>query len=134
MARKVDTVARFFRRFVSFSSEWKDFEMVLAPEFTQKEYPSPSNPKGSQLNAAELLKKIGESRAQLSAQHFEITNHIESDNQVAVEVTWTGLLSASTRGFKKGQNVKAYLCMIFEFKDDKILLQRVYDSHEQLLG
>jgi len=134
MARKVDTVARFFRRYVSFSGEWKDYEPVLAAEFTQKEFPSPSNPKGSTLNAAELLKKISEMRSQLSAQHFEITNHVESDNQVAVEVVWTGLLSSSQRSFKRGQNIKSYLCMIFEFSGEKILLQKIYDSHEPVQG
>ena len=132
MSRKTDTIARFFRRFVSFSSDWKDFEMVLAPEFTQKEFPSPSNPKGHTINAAELLKRIGEMRSQLTAQHFEISNYVENDNLVAVEVVWTGLLSASTRGFKKGQNIKSYLCMIFEFQGDKIYAQRIYDSHESV--
>ena len=130
MGRKVDTVARFFRRFVSFSTEWKDYEPVLATDFSQKEFPSPANPKGLTLNAAELLKKIGEMRKQLSAQHFEITNHIETDNQVAVEVLWTGLLAADRGSFKKGKNIKANLCMIFEFREEKIVLQRIYDSHE----
>jgi ketosteroid isomerase-like protein len=134
MARKVDTVARFFRRFVSFSTEWKDYEQVLAPDFSQKEFPSPANPKGVTLNAAELLRKIGEQRKQLSAQHFEITNHIETDNQVAVEILWTGLLAADLGPFRKGKNIKANLCMVFEFRDEKILLQRVYDSHEPVSG
>jgi len=134
MARKVDTVARFFRRFVSFSSEWKDYEQVLATDFSQKEFPSPAYPKGVTLNAAELLKKIGESRKQLSAQHFEITNHIESDNEVAVEILWTGLLAADLGPFRKGKNIKANICMVFEFREDKILRQRIYDSHEVVSG
>lgn len=134
MSRKTDTIARFFRRFVSFSSAWKDYEMVLAPEFAQKEFPSPSNPKGSTLNAAELLKRIGDSRALLTAQHFEIANYVESDNQVAVEVVWTGLLATSQRNFKKGQNIKSNLCMIFEFQGEKIVQQRIYDSHEPVQG
>jgi len=134
MARKVDTIARFFRRFVSFSTEWKDYEPVLAPEFTQKEFPSPASPKGQTCNAAELLKKVGEWRKQLSAQHFEIVNHVESDNQIAVEVLWTGLLASDYGDFKKGKNIKSSLCMIFEFKEDKILLQRIYDAHEPVAG
>jgi|SRR5579862_3853729 len=134
MPRKVDTVARFFRRFVSFSTEWKDYEPILAVDFTQKEFPSPANPKGQSLNAAELLKRIGEMRKQLSAQHFEITNHLESDNQVMVEVLWTGLLSADLGPFKKGKNIKSNLCMVFEFMGEKILAQRIYDSHEQVPG
>src|SRR5579872_2575911 len=116
MPRLVDTIARFFRRQVSFTQEWKDFEAILDPEFAQKEFPSPANPKGVQLNAAELLKSIGEQRKHLSAQHFEMTNHIEADNQVAVEVLWTGLLSADRGAFRKGKNIKANLCMVFEFR------------------
>jgi ketosteroid isomerase-like protein len=134
MSRKVDTIARYFRRLVSFSQEWKDFEAILDPEFTQKEFPSPANPKGLQLNAAELLKRIGELRKQLTAQHFEITNQFESDNQVAVEVLWTGLLAMDQGPFKKGKNIKSNLCMVFEFRGEKILLQRIYDSHEPVSG
>jgi len=134
MPRKVDIVTRFFRRFVSFSTEWKDYEPVLATDFSQREFPSPANPKGVTLNAAELLKKIGETRKQLSAQHFEISNHIETDNQVAVEVLWTGLLAADLGPFKKGKNIKANVCMVFEFRDEKIVLQRIYDSHEVVSG
>src|SRR5579864_631778 len=121
MPRMVDTIARLFRRFVSFSQEWKDFEPILDPEFSLKEFPSPANPKGVSLNSAELLKWIGEQRKLLSAQHFEITNHLEADHQAAVEVLWTGLLAADRGLFKKGKNIKANLCMVFEFRGEKIL-------------
>ncbi|HLY72874.1 MAG TPA: nuclear transport factor 2 family protein [Planctomycetota bacterium] len=134
MPRKVDTVARFFRRVVSFSTEWKDYEPVLTPDFSQKEFPSPQHPKGVTLNAAELLKRVGEQRKQLSAQHFEMTTQIETDNQVAVEILWTGLLAADLGPFKKGKNIKANLCMVFDFQGDKILAQRIYDSHEPVSG
>jgi ketosteroid isomerase-like protein len=130
----VDTIARLFRRFVSFSQDWKDFEPILDSEFSLKEFPSPANPKGASMNAAELLKWIGEQRRQLSAQHFEITNHLEADNQAAVEVLWTGLLAADRGPFKKGKNIKANLCMVFEFRGEKILQQRIYDSHEPASG
>jgi len=130
MPRKVETVARFFRRFVSFSTEWKDFEPVLTADFVQRELPSPAFPKGQACNAAELLQRIGQSRKQLTAQHFEILNSVESDNQIVVEVLWTGLLGADLGAFKKGKNIKAQHCMFFEFKGEKILQQRIYDSHE----
>ncbi len=134
MPKKVDTVSRFFRRFVSFSTEWKDFEPVLTSDFAQKELPSPAHPKGLTFNAAEMLQRIGESRRQLSAQHFEIQNSIESDIQIVVEVLWTGLLAVDLGAFKKGKNIKANLCMIFDFKGEKILQQRIYDSHERISG
>jgi hypothetical protein len=134
MARKVDTIARYFRRFVSFSGEWKDYEPVLTLDFTQKEMPSPANPKGLTFNAAELLKRIADSRKQLAAQHFEITNHLESDNMAFVEVLWTGLLAADLGAFKKGKNIKTSLCMVFEFREEKIWQQRVYDAHEYTSG
>ena len=134
MAKKIDTVARFFRRFVSFSTEWKDYEAVLTSDFTRTELPSPAHPQGTTCGAAELLQKVGESRKQLSAQHFEIRNHLETDNQIAVEVLWTGLLAADSGAFKKGKNIKASLSMFFEFKGEKILNQRIYDSHQPVPG
>lgn len=134
MPKKIDTIARYFRRFVRFSSEWKDFDEVLTSDFVQRELPSPANPEGLSVNAAELLKRIGESRKTLAAQHFEVTNHLESDNQVIVEVLWTALLAADFGGFKKGKNIKQGVCMVFEFRESKIYQQRIYDSHQYLSG
>ena len=134
MAKKIDTVARFFRRFVSFSTEWKDYEAVVTSDFTRTEMPSPLHPQGVTCSAAELLQQVGESRKLLSAQHFEIRNHLETDIQIAVEVVWTGLLAADSAAAKKGKNIKSSMSMFFEFKGDKILSQRIYDSHQPTPG
>jgi ketosteroid isomerase-like protein len=134
MPRKVDTIARYFRRFVRFSGEWKDYEEVLTTDFIQKEMPSPTNPQGLAINAAELMKRIPESRKTLAAQHFEVVNQLESDNQAFVEVVWTALLAADFGGFKKGKNIKSNVCMIFEFREEKILQQRIYDAHAYASG
>lgn len=130
MPRKVDTLARFFRRFVSFAGEWKDYEQILSQDFSYKEQPNPANPKGLALNAEELIQRIAASRKQFAAQNFEIKTHLESDILAMAEVVWTALLAADYAGFKKGKTIRAGVCMVFEFREEKILSQRVYNSGE----
>jgi len=130
MPRKVDTIARFFRRFVSFAGDAKDYEQILSHDFSYKEMPSPSNPKGLSLTAEELIQRIAAARKQFTAQNFEIKTHLESDIIAMVEVVWTALLAADYAGFKKGKTIRAAICMIFEFREEKILFQRVYNAGE----
>ena len=130
MARKVDTVARYFRRLASFAGNPADYDGILHPEFQVTEFPSVLNAALRTSVFQDCIKRVGEGRKLLSAQHFEITGHVESDILVAVEGKWNGLLAADYGGQKKGKALKARFCMIFEFKDEKIWRQRSYETSD----
>jgi len=134
MARKVDTVARYFRRLASFAGNPADYDGILHPEFQVTEYPSVFRPELRSSGFEEVVQRIGDGRRLLSAQHFEITSHVESDLLVAVEGLWNGLLAADDGGQKKGKSLKARFCMIFEFKEGKIWRQRAYETSDASAG
>lgn len=130
MPRKVDTIARYFRRHSSFAGDWTAYEQILTPDFSYREMPSPSNPKGDSCTAEQLVQRIGGARKLFGGQNYEIKTHLENDIVAMVEVVWTALLASDFAGFKKGKSIRASLCMVFEFREEKILSQRVYDAHE----
>ena len=130
MARKVDTVARYFRRLASFAGNAADYDGILHPEFQGTEYPSVLNAALRTSGFEDCIKRVGEGRKLLSAQHFEIATHAESDLLVAVEDKWHALLAIDYAGQKKGKALKAKFCMLFEFKDEKLWRQRVYETSD----
>ena len=128
MARKVDTVARYFRRLASFAGNRADYDGILHPEFQVVEFPSVQNPTLRTTGLDDRVARVGEGRKRYSSQHFEITNQVESDLQVAVEGNWSGILAADSGAHKKGKSLKGRFCMIFEFKEEKIYRQRTYET------
>jgi len=134
MPRKVDTVARYFRRLASFAGTAADYDGILHPELQVTEYPSVLNAALRNSGFDDCIKRVGDGRKLLSAQHFEITTSLESDLLVAVEGKWNGLLAADYAGQKKGKSLKARFCMIFEFKDEKIWRQRTYETGDSASG
>ena len=130
MARKVDTVARYFRRLASFAGNRTDYDGILHPEFQVVEYPSVQSPTIRTTGLDDRIQRVGEGRKRYSAQHFEITNQIESDLQVAVEGNWSGILGVDTAAAKKGKSLKGKFCMVFEFKEEQIYRQRSYETFD----
>lgn len=128
MARKVDTVARYFRRLASFAGTAADYEGILHPEFQSTEFPSVQNPALRTSTLAELLQRVAERRKRYSAQHFEILHQVEGDFEVAIEGAWSGLLSADFAGQKRGKSLKGRFSMFFEFQEDMIRRQRIYET------
>jgi hypothetical protein len=128
MARKVDTVARYFRRLASFAGNRFDYDGILHPEFQVVEYPSLQNPTLRTTGLDERVQRVGEGRKRYSAQHFEVTNQLESELQVAIEGNWSGLLAVDVGPNKKGKSLKGKFCMVFEFKEEQIYRQRSYET------
>ncbi len=130
MGRKVDTVSRYFRRLASFASAAADYDGILHREFQLTEFPSVQNATLRTSTLAELIQRVAERRKRYSAQHFEITHHVESDVDVAIEGTWSGLLSSDFGVHKRGKSLKGKFCMFFEFIDGQIYRTRSYETFD----
>ena len=129
MKNKIDIVKQYFRLLETFTTEPSAFREVAHPELIQKEFPNLLNKSGQESNLQHLLKRAELGKKILEMQSYEITNHFESQNQMTVEAIWRGRVA--TEGiFKKGQELKAYFCIVLEFKDEKIYRQRNYDCFE----
>lgn len=67
----------------------------------------------------------------MSSQKYEIKREYEMEETVITEVVWTAKVRADAGPFQAGQELRAYFCCVFDFKDGLILRQRNYDCFER---
>jgi len=48
----------------------------------------------------------------LSEQHYEFIDFIETGDKIVAEGLWSGTMKTDAGALKKGQQLKAYLCVI----------------------
>ena len=89
-------------------------------DVVQEEFPNQFTPLGARRELTQILEAAERGRALLKSQTFEVQNTIEQDNQIAIEILWTGIL-------KTGAELKARFATILEFRDGRIARQRNYD-------
>jgi ketosteroid isomerase-like protein len=68
--------------------------------------------------------------ALLQAEHFELVNAVAGDDQVAMEVIWTGTVRDAAGPFAAGQALRARFALFMEFRDGRIVRQRNYDCFD----
>lgn len=128
---KLETVKRFFELNEAFSISESDFASVLHPEIEQTEFPNWITPGVVVSNFEVLLQRVPNGRKLLKEQKYEIQRAYEAGEALIAEVIWTAEVGADVGAFKAGQQLKAYFCCVFEFKDDRIYRQRNYDCFER---
>jgi ketosteroid isomerase-like protein len=127
---KTETVKRFFELCETFSDQESDYQLILHPEIEQTEFPNLLTPSAVVSNFELLLQRLPNGKKLLKEQKFDIQNAYESGDTLVTEVIWTAIVGADVAAFKIGQQLKAYFCCVFEFKDGKIFRQRNYDCFE----
>lgn len=127
---KLEIVKRYFKYIEQFSTHEADFTAILHPEFRQHEFPNLLNKTGQESDLSHLLKRAEMGKKLISRQSFEIKNQIENGDQLVVESQWFGKMAMDAGPLKSGQEVRAYFCIVLEFKDGKIFRQRNYDCFE----
>jgi hypothetical protein len=66
----------------------------------------------------------------MSSQSYEIRNALATDDQVALEIDWTGTLAVPFPSIPVGGKMRAHFAAFLQFKDGKIVSQRNYDCYE----
>ncbi|MFH8410191.1 nuclear transport factor 2 family protein [Streptomyces sp. NPDC018019] len=79
-----------------------------------------------------MLQSAEQGRTLLSHQQFDVHNAIAADDQVALEVTWSGTLATPVGGLSAGHVLRAHIAVFLEFRDGRIRAQRNYDCYERL--
>lgn len=100
------------------------------PEVEQRELPNRLSPHGATRDLAALLDGAVKGQALLTSQRFEIINGVESGNQVALEVLWTGTLALPVGSLFPGDQMRAHFAIFLEYRDGLIFRQRNYDCFE----
>ena len=128
---KLETVKRWYELIESFSVTESDFKPLLHPDIEQTEYPNLITPGIVGSNYETLLQRIPNGKKLLKSQKYDIQRTYEAGETLITEVIWTAEVGADIGAFKAGQQLKAYFCCVFDFKDGRIYRQRNYDCFER---
>lgn len=132
MKDKMSLVRRYFEMIERFETDMGKFSSVFHPEFIQIEFPNAIAKNGQERGIDGCREGLEKGKKILSHQKMDVTGHFESGSYLNVEAKWSGTMALDIGPFKKGQVMKAHLCMVFEFKDGRIFRQRNYDCYEPL--
>ncbi|MFT3935320.1 MAG: nuclear transport factor 2 family protein [Chitinophagaceae bacterium] len=129
---KIDTIKKFFQLLQWFNTAENEFKAILHPGLEQTEFPNIMIPKIRKRTFTNLLESAEAGKKMLSNQRFDLIHFFESGDTVVAEYNWMGELKTRVGNLKQGQVLKAHICTIFEFRDEKIYRQRSYDCYEPL--
>lgn len=102
----------------------------FTPDVVQEEFPNRITPNGARRDLAAIQEAAQRGRRVMSRQRYEIVDAVASGSAVALEVTWSGLLSVPFGTLVAGDEIRARLAIFLELRDGKIFHQRNYDCFE----
>jgi ketosteroid isomerase-like protein len=101
----------------------------FTPDVVFQEFPNRIAPRGRVRRAADSSAAYEKSRQILQSQSYDVKQIIESGDEVAVELEWTGVLAIPMMNLPAGSVMKAFVAMFLTFRDGKIASQRNYDCY-----
>jgi ketosteroid isomerase-like protein len=107
-----------------------DLDLFFCPDVIQEEFPNRLLPNGATRNLEALKESCARGTALMKAQTFEVVNAIAGDDQVAMEVIWTGTVREAAGPFAAGQLLKARFALFLTFREGRIVRQRNYDCFD----
>ena len=128
---KLDLVKKYFALIEQFSTEKEAYRALMHSDIVQTEFPNLLTQQATDSNFEILMQRIPNGKKLLNEQKYEIQHVHETAEALITEVIWTAIVGTDVGTFKAGQQLKAYFCCIFEFKDGLIYQQRNYDCFER---
>ena len=127
----LEAVKKYFALCESFSEDEEAFREILHPDMEQTEFPNLLTERVTVSDYATLLSRVPKGKLLLQSQTFDLQRAFEAGDALIAEVIWTGTVGTDLGSFRQGQELKAYFCCVFEFRDGKIYRQRNYDCFER---
>ncbi|MBO0360293.1 nuclear transport factor 2 family protein [Hymenobacter sp. BT186] len=132
MKAPLDVVNLYIALVQEFNTDTAAYAELLHPEIEQTEYPNLVYKTIQRRSFDEIIDNIRIGRELLHSQSFDVQHtHTGPDGCVLVEGTWQAVAVNDMASMTRGQQIKAHLCLVFEFKDGKIYRQRRYSGYEQ---
>ncbi|SEU25919.1 nuclear transport factor 2 family protein [Paenibacillus sp. NFR01] len=128
---KLEIVKRFFELTEQFSAAEEDYAEIFHPEIEQTEYPNALTAQVTVSDHATLFRRMQNGKGLLAKQSYALQRAFEAGDTLIAEVIWTATVAVDAGPFKAGQELKAYFCCVFEFKDGLIHRQRNYDCFDR---
>lgn len=102
----------------------------LAPDIRQIEYPNQFVPKGAERDLAAMREAAVRGRRVIRSQRYEVRSALANDDEVALEVLWTGVLAIAVGSLAAGDEMRAHFGVFLNFRDGLITRQRNYDCFD----
>jgi ketosteroid isomerase-like protein len=100
-----------------------------AADVTFREFPNRTVPNGRVSGAGDLRTAYEKGLTLMKSQRYQVQRILESGDEVAVELAWTGVLAIPVMSLPAGSEMKAYVAMFLTFRDGRIREQRNYDCY-----
>ncbi len=107
-----------------------ELSQFFTADVIQIEFPNRLTVNGAQRDLTAVLQGAEQGKMVLSKQTYEITNAIESGDQLALEVVWTGTLAIDLAPLSAGDQMRAHFAVFLKFRDGKIAGQYNYDCFD----
>jgi catechol 2,3-dioxygenase-like lactoylglutathione lyase family enzyme/ketosteroid isomerase-like protein len=120
------------RRYLEAVAAGESFDKVFdfyAPDVVIQEFPNRIAPQGRVRRAADIRAAYEQGRKILQSQSYKVQRVVQTGDEVAVELEWTGKLAVPVMGLPAGIEMKAFVAMFLTFRDGKIISQRNYDCY-----
>jgi ketosteroid isomerase-like protein len=130
MSDKIATIKKFFQLLQWFNTDLNEYKAVFHTGIEQIEYPNLIIPITRQRKFSNIIEGAESGKKLLAFQHFEPVHFFDAGDTVIAEYIWTGELKVKVARMKQGQVLKAHICSIFEFRDERIYRQRNYDCYD----
>jgi ketosteroid isomerase-like protein len=120
------------REYLEAVASGESFDKVFdfyAPDLVIQEFPNRIAPQGRVRQASGIRAAYEQGRKIMGSQTYTVQRIIESGDEVAVELEWTGILAAPVMSLPAGSEMKAFVAMFLTFRDGKIISQRNYDCY-----
>lgn len=125
----VNTYLSFIHNLTSYITDTVAYSEILHPDVVFYDNPNLINKVGQVRNASKGMAGVAVGQKILAAQRYDFIEIIETGDKLIIECIWTGTMAIDAGHLKQGQQLKAYICMIVEFKNGKIISQRNYDCY-----
>jgi ketosteroid isomerase-like protein len=100
-----------------------------APDVVVQEFPNRIAPQGRVRQAKDVRLAYEQGKKIMRSQRYDVRRIVESGDEVAVELEWTGVLAIPVMNLVAGSEMKAFVAMFLTFRDGKITSQRNYDCY-----
>jgi ketosteroid isomerase-like protein len=105
---------------------------VVHPDARFVEHPNAIAPTGRRRDAEAARAALERSRSLLSAQRFDVVDHVAAGERVVTRARWTGTLAIDAGPVAAGTQLHADCCMVFTVRGGRIHRQENYDCYHPL--
>jgi ketosteroid isomerase-like protein len=119
--------ARQYLQAVSSGASFEKVSDFYTPDVVFQEFPNRIAPQGRVRRAADARVAYEQGRQILQSQTYRVQRILETGDELAIELEWTGILAVPVMNLPAGSEMKAFVAVFLTFRDGRIASQRNYD-------